>query len=265
MGWKSATTIVATLGIVGTLLFSEMADAAEIKVMISGGFRAAFLSLIPEFERASGHKVVTINGGSAGTSNNSIPKRLQRGETADLVIMGDDALDELIKQGMVVTGSRVDLGRSVIGVAVRAGAPKPDIHSTQALMRALHEAKSIAYSVSLSGDYLANLFQRLDGGDRLKAKTKQVEGEPVGAAVARGEAEIGFQMISELMPVPGIDIVGPLPADIQLTTIFSAGLVAGAKAPDAARILVQFLGAPAAEAAIRRTGMEPLTPPERRR
>ncbi len=234
-----------------------MARAAEIKVLSSGGFRTAYLNLVPEFELTTGHKVVTTAGGSMGSAPTTIPNRLQRGEIFDVVILAGDALDELMKQRLVVAGSRVDLARSRIGVAVRAGAPKPDISSTDAVRRTLLEAKSIAYSSSASGVYLIGLFQRLGVADKLKPISKQVTGEPVGAVVARGEAEIGFQQVSELLPVKGIDYVGPLPPEIQEITVFAAGVPASAKDPDAARALIKFLSSPAAASVIRKTGMEP--------
>lgn len=233
------------------------AKAIEIKVACSGAFRAAYLALVADFERTSGHTVATAWGGSIGDAPTSIPSRLQRGESFDLVILSGDSLNRLMAQGKVIAGSRVDLARSGIGVAVRAGAPKPDIASADALTRALLRAKSIAHSSSASGVYLKGLFQRLGIADALKGKVTQVEGEPVGKVVARGDAEIGFQQVSELLPVAGIDYVGPLPAEIQEITIFAAGIPRGALQPDAARSLVAFLTAPAAAAIIRKCGMEP--------
>ena len=156
-------------------------------------------------------------------------------------------------------GSRVDLVRSSIGVAVRAGAPKPDISSVEALKRTLLGAKSIAYSASASGVYLSQeLFPRLGIADQIKAKCHRIANEPVGAVVARGDAEIGFQQISELLPVAGIDYVGPLPPDVQKVTVFSAGVAVGAKHPEAARALIKFLASPAVVPAITKSGLEPL-------
>jgi molybdate transport system substrate-binding protein len=248
------------LVVASTLLFAGTAYGAEIKVMISGGFSAAYRDLAPEFERTTRHTVVTARGASMGTTPDSIPSRLQRGEPVDVLIMAGEALDGLIKQGKVVGGSRVDLARSNIGMAVRAGAPKPDISSVDAFKRALLEAKSVAYSDSASGVYISTvLFQRLGIADQMMGKSKRIPGEPVGAVVARGEAEIGFQQISELLPVRGIDYVGPLPPEIQKVTAFSAGIAAAAKEPDAARALLKFLASPAAAAAITKSGLEPVT------
>jgi molybdate transport system substrate-binding protein len=234
-----------------------MASMSEIKVFASGGFKAAYLALVPRFEAASGRKVLTAWGSSVAGAPTSIPNRLAAGEPVDLVIMAGDGLDRLIADGKVVAGSRVDLARSGIGVAVRAGAPRPDLSSVDTFMRALRQAKSVAHSSSASGIYLKGLFQRLGLYDTLGDRIRQVEGEPVGAVVARGEAEIGFQQVSELLPVPGIDYVGPLPPEIQQLTAFAAGIAAHTREPDGARALVAFLTAPAAAPIIRQSGMEP--------
>lgn len=231
-------------------MLAAMSHAADIKVMASAAFKEAYLELVPEFERATGHKVMTIWVPSV-----QMMSRLKGGETVDLVILSAASLDELIKARIV--SKRFDLAKSGVGVAVRAGAPKPDISSGEAFKRAVLAAKSIVYSTGPSGIYLAGLFQRMGIADALKPKTRQVQGEPAGAVVARGEAEIGFQQVSELLPVAGIDLVGPLPADVQQITVFSAGLHVGAKEPDAARALIKFFTAPAAVPVIRKKGMEP--------
>jgi molybdate transport system substrate-binding protein len=234
-----------------------MASMGEIKVFASGGFKAAYMALVSEFEGASGRKVLTAWGSSVAGAPTSIPARLTAGEPVDLVIMAGDGLDRLIADGEVAAGSRVDLARSGIGVAVRAGAPKPDLSSVDTFVRALRQAKSVAHSSSASGIYLKGLFQRFGLYDTLGDRIRQVEGEPVGAVVARGEAEIGFQQVSELLPVPGIDYVGPLPPEIQQFTVFAAGIAAHTREPDGARALVAFLTAPAAAPIIRQSGMEP--------
>jgi molybdate transport system substrate-binding protein len=249
-----------TLAALGILFFAGTARGAEIKVMTSGAFTEAYLQIIPEFERATQNKIVTAYGASMGNAPDSIPSRLQRGEPVDVVILAAEALDELIKTGKVAPGSRVDLVRSSIGMAVRAGAPKPDISSVDALKRTLLQAKSIAYSASASGVYLSHdLFQRLGIADQIMGKCKRIANEPVGAVVARGDAEIGFQQISELLPVAGIDYVGPLPPGAQKVTIFSAGVAVGAREPDAARALIKFLASPATANAIKKSGLEPVT------
>jgi molybdate transport system substrate-binding protein len=243
---------------VSILLFAGATCAEEIKVMTSGAFTAAYLELILEFQRTTHHKIVTAYGASMGNAPDSIPSRLERGEPVDVVIMAADALDQLIKQAKVVPGSRVDLVRSSIGMAVRAGASKPDISTVDALKRTLLQAKSIAYSASASGVYLSQeMFQRLGIADQIRGKCRRIASEPVGAVVARGDAEIGFQQISELLPVPGIAYVGPLPPEVQKVTVFSAGVALGAKQPDAARALIKFLASPAALPAIKKSGLEP--------
>jgi len=232
--------------------------SCEIRVMTSGAFTAAYLELIPQLELVTERKIVTA-ATSMGTGPDSIPSRLQRGEPVDVVIVADAALVELIKDGKVLAESRTPLARSGIGVAVRAGSPKPDISSVDALKRTLLQAKSIAYSASVSGRYLSTeLFQRLGIADQIMPKSRRIEGERVGAVVARGEAEIGFQQTSELLPVPGIDYVGPLPPEVQRVSVFSAGVAVGAGDSDAAHALIRFLASPAAARAITKSGMEPM-------
>jgi len=253
----------AALGLASLLVSASGADSAEIKVMISGGLTAAYRALTPEFERATGNKVVTAFGPSMGNTPEAIPVRIARGEPVDVLIMVGYALGGLIEQGKVVAGSRVDLVRSPIGMAVRAGSPRPDISSVDAFKRALLQAKSVAYSDSASGVYVGTeLFQRLGIAGEMKAKSRMIPGEPVGAVVARGEAEIGFQQISELLPVPGIDLIGPLPPEIQKITVFSAGVAVGAKEPDAGRALIKFLASPAAAPTMAKSGLESITSAE---
>jgi molybdate transport system substrate-binding protein len=250
---RRVTLLVASL-----LLLVSTARADEIRVMTSGAFAAAYRELIPEFERATGHKLVTVTT-TIGTGSTSIPSRLHRGEVAEVVILPAAALVELAKNGAVVAGSRVDLARSAIGMAVRAGAPKPDIGSVEALKRTLLEATSIAYSGSVSGLYLSEeLFPRLGIADEVRGKGRRIEGEPVGEVVARGEAQIGFQQISEILPVPGIDYVGPLPPEVQRVTVLSAGVAASARYPEAARAFISFLSSPERRAVIAKTGLEPV-------
>jgi|GEM_PF-157328 len=259
-GLSWAMRRVLALCFTSILLFAGTAGAALVNVVSSGGFAAAYRVLAPEFERTTGHTLVTGWGPSMGNTPDAVPARLRRGEAIDVVIMVGYALDDLIKQGKVVTDSRVDLARSGIGIAVRAGAPKPDISSVDALRRTLLAAKSIAYSDSASGVYVSTeLLQRLGIADQVASKSRMIPAEPVGAVIARGEAEIGFQQISELKPIAGIDLVGPLPPAVQKFTVFSAGIVAGAREPEAAKALITFLASPAAAAVIRDRGMEPVT------
>jgi molybdate transport system substrate-binding protein len=248
------------LGVVSALWLAGTANAAEVHVMISGGLTAAFNALVPEFERTAGHKVITAYGPSMGTTTNAIPVRLERGEPADVLIMVGYALGDLIKQGKVVADSRVDLVNSKIGVAVKAGAAKPDISTADAIKRALLAAKSVAYSDSASGAYISTeMFNKLGIADAMKDKAKKIPATPVAEIVARGEAELGFQQISELKPVVGIDIVGPLPDDLQKVTVFSAGIASVSKAPEAGRMLIKFLASPAARDTIVKSGLEPIS------
>ena len=241
------------------LLVLNSVCAAEIRVMNSGGFSAAYRVLGPEFERASGHRLMTVWGASMGETPDAIPVRLHRGEHADVLIMVGTALDQLIAKGTVTCDIRIDLGRSGIGMAVRKGASRPDISTVDAFKRALLAAKSIAYSDSASGVYVSTvLFQRLAIAGNIMGKSRKIEAEPVGNVVARGEVELGFQQISELLPVPGIDVVGPLPLEIQKTTMFSACSSKAAASPAAARELVKFLSAPTAAPAILNSGLEPV-------
>jgi molybdate transport system substrate-binding protein len=247
------------LGVVAALSLTGSADAAEVRVMISGGLTAAYNALVPEFERLTGNKVLTAYGPSMGTTVNAIPVRLERGEPADVLIMVGYALGDLAKQGKVIADSRVDLVKSPIGVAVKSGAPKPDISSADAVKHALLAAKSIAYSDSASGVYVSTeMFGKLGIADAMKDKARKIPATPVGEIVARGEAELGFQQISEMLPVPGIDIVGQLPPELQKITVFSAGIATGSKEPEAGRALIKFLASPAASAAIVKSGMEPI-------
>jgi molybdate transport system substrate-binding protein len=243
---------VALLG-ASIFMLANTAFADEIRVMSSNAFRQAYLELVPEFEKASGHKVVTSFVGGV-----DLMKRMKTGESVDLVILAGNSVDELIQLGKVVPGSRVDLAKVGVGVAVRAGAAKPDVSSADALKRALLAARSIGYSSGPSGAYLARMFERMGIADELKPKLKQAPpGVPVGGLIMRGEVELGFQQLSELLPVAGIDVIGPLPPEVQQVTVFSAGIHAAAKEPAAAMALVRFLISPASVPAIRNKGMEP--------
>src|SRR5436305_5424959 len=248
--------------IAGVLLLTAAADAAEVRVMISGGLTAAYKALVPEFERATGNKVLTAYGPSMGTTANAIPVRLERGEPADVLIMVGYALGDLAAKGKVVADSRVDLVKSPIGVAVKSGAPKPDISSVKAVKRALLAAKTIAYSDSASGVYVSTeMFEKLGIADVMKDKARKIPATPVGEIVAHGEAELGFQQISELKPVKGIDIVGPLPPELQKITVFSAGIASVSKEPEAGTALIKFLASPAAATVMVASGMEPIAAP----
>lgn len=230
--------------------------------MISAGFFKVYTELAPAFERASGHRLVTTRGPSMGDSPEAIPSRLARGEPADVVIMDGDAADELGRRGAVRPASKVELARSLIGMVVRAGAPQPDIGSVEAFRRTLLAAHSIAYSDSGSGTYLSGtLFAKLGVADQVSPKSRKVRGppsgEPVAAVVARGEAEIGFQQVSELIDVPGASFVGALPAEIQPGFSFAGAVTAAARQPEAAAALLRFLASPEAAPAVIKAGLSP--------
>jgi molybdate transport system substrate-binding protein len=235
------------------------AMTAELRVMTSGAFTSAYLELIPRLEGLTKKKLVTA-ATSIGTGENSIPNRLRRGEPVDVVIVADGVLVGFIKDGLVMAESYTPLARSAIGMAVRAGAPKPDISTIDALKRMLLQAKSIAYSASVSGEYLTTeLYHRLGIADQVLSKSRRIEGgERVGAVIARGEAEIGFQQMSELLPVPGIDHITPLPPEVQKVSTFSAGVAVSTADSQAAHALVKFLASPEAARAIKNSGLEPI-------
>ena len=252
---------LATLFLLCAMFAFSAKSGDELKVVTSGGFTAAYLELVPQYESATQQKLSTEFGPSMGTTHNAIPVRLDRGEKIDVVIMAAPALEDLIKQGKVRPDSRVDLIKSYIGMAVKSGAPKPDISTVEALKQTLLNAKSIAYSDSASGVYLSTeLFPRLGILDQIKGKSRKIEADPVGGVVATGEFEIGFQQISELKPVKGIDIVGALPAGAQKVTVFAAGIPTTAVHPEAAKRLIEWLASPAAYAAIKKSGVEPANP-----
>ena len=236
----------------GVVIMANSADAADLKVMSSVAIQLAYTSMIPGFEAASGHKVVTEWVPTA-----IMIKRLAGGEKPDLVIMASNTIDELIKDGKFAAGSRIDIAKSGIGVGVKKGAARPDISSADGVEAAVRSARSVAYSTGPSGVYLAQMFEKMGLTAELKPKLKLVQGEPVGAVIARGDAEIGFQQVPELLPEPGIDYVGELPAAIQQITVFAAGLPVGSANVEAARAWVAFLKTPAAGAAFKRTGLEP--------
>ncbi|MGQ2996850.1 substrate-binding domain-containing protein [Variovorax sp.] len=235
------------------------APKPELHVMTSGGFTAAYNELRPGFERASGRAVKTAYGASMGNAADSIPSRLARQEPADVVILARPALDALVAQGQVRAGSQVDLVRSSIGFAVRKGAPKPDISSVEALKRTLLAAPSIAYSASASGTYYeTELLKKLGLEAQVKPKSRRILSERVGSVVARGDAALGLQQVSELLPIEGIDYLGPLPAEVQQVTVFSAGIATASTQPEAARELIRYLNSPASAPTIAKTGLEPL-------
>lgn len=244
--------VVAMVGVF-ILMLADAAHSNEIRVISSAAIKEPYLELVQQFEKISGHKVVTVWSGTA-----DIMKRVKAGESADIIIVGATSIDELIQLGKVVFGSRVTLMKSGIGVAVRQSAPRPDISSGDALKRTLLSAKSVGYSNGPSGVYVDGLLQRMGIADELKPKLKQPpSGASMGEMIARGEVEIGFQQVSELIHVTGIDFLGPLPPDIQHITVFSSGIHVSAKEPGPAKELVTFLRSPTAAPVIKKNGMEP--------
>ncbi len=253
--WSAKLSLVA-------LLIPGSASADEVHVMISAGFYGVYAELSPAFERATGHRLITTRGPSMGDSPEAIPTRLARGETADVVILDGEAADELARRGLVRAGSKVDLARSRIGMVVRAGVAKPNIASVEAFRSTLLAAKSIGYSDSASGTYLSTtLFAKLGVADQIAGKSRKVRGppsgEPVAAVVARGEVEIGFQQVSELMHVPGVTFVGPIPAELQPGFSFSGAITSAARNPDAARALLRFLASPEVTSTLLKAGLTP--------
>ena len=245
---KTASIIAAA----SAMMLSATVNAADLNVISTQATQEAYQELVAQFEKASGHKVATTFNGTL-----NVQKRLADGEPYDLITMAAPAIDEQIKLGKAVAGSRVDLARSGTGVAVRKGAPKPDISSVEALKKTLLAAKSIGYSTGPSGLYMLSVFEKMGIAEQVKGKLKQTpSGVFVGTLIANGDAQVGFQQISELVHFAGIDYVGPLPGNLQRMTMFSTGIHSGAKQSNEAKALVKFITAPAAAPVIRKHGLE---------
>jgi molybdate transport system substrate-binding protein len=230
------------------------ANAAEVKVIASNAVKTVIEELGPQFEKASEHKLNIVFGVGAQLQVN-----IEKGEAFDLAILAASSIDALIKQGKLAAATRADIARSSVGFAVKKGAPKPDISTTEAFKRALLEAKSIGYvEQGASGIYLKGLFERMGLAEQLKPKIKLLPGSnPAANAAANGEVEIGMTQISEILPYAGAELVGPLPADIQLYTVFAAAVGTGAKEAAAANALLKFLTAPAAVPVLKAKGLSP--------
>lgn len=227
--------------------------------MSSGGFAGAYKQLAARFEAQTSTELISVWGPSMGTTPGAIPLRLAHGETADVVILTRKSLDALVKQGLVVDGSQVNLVRSRIGMAVRAGAPVPDISTVENFRRTLLAVKSVAYSDSASGVYIAGeLFKRLGIESELAPKSHQIPATPIGEIVARGEAEIGFQQMSELKHVSGITIVGPIPDELQKITMFSAGIAVSSRHRDLAAKFIRYLADPSSCLVIEENALDPI-------
>lgn len=231
-------------------------------MMTSGGFAAASDDLKPGFERKTGISVKTVYGSSMGGAADSIPSRLARNEPFDVVILARSSLDQLVAQGKVVPGSQVDLVHSLIGFSVRKGAPKPDISTPEAVRRTLLAASSIAYSASASGTYYeTEMLKTLGIEDQVKPKSRRILSERVGTVVARGEAALGMQQVSELLPIEGTDFIGVLPPALQRVTVFSAGISTTAHDVEAAKVLIRYYTSIDAVPLIKKAGLEPASKP----
>lgn len=249
-----------TTGIMAAAADQGVPKSPEITVFCSGACYAVMEELGPAFESLSGRKVRLVSASSMGSSPESIPSRLREGQYADLLIMAASELDNLVAQGLARAGSRVDLVHSKIGMVVQAGCPRPDIRTKESFEQVLLNAKSIGYSASASGRYLAKEgFAKLGQPryDQVMAKAKEVVKDRVGTWVARGDLEIGFQQVSELLPVSGTEYCGTIPPPYQQVTIFSIGVAASSRQPEEVRSLIDYLTSPSASATIRRWGMEP--------
>jgi len=252
--WSPVNAIV----VIATLLMWPLAASAQLKVLISGGFSGAYEQLLPQFERTTGIKVSTGSGSSQGSGPQTIGAQLARGVPADVVILSREGLSELIAASRIAAGTDVDLARTPLGVAVRAGAQKPDVSTVEAFKQVVLKAKGVAVPSSTSGIFLTTeIFPRLGIGDKIDVKLTP-RGTGAAAMVAAGEAEIAVMPVSEIVHAPGVEFAGKLAEEIQLNQVFAAAAVAGAKELEAAKRLIAFLASEAASAAIRASGMEPL-------
>ncbi|MCZ2495691.1 ABC transporter substrate-binding protein [Xylophilus sp. Kf1] len=235
--------------------------AHRVTMMTSGAFAATATELQPGYQAATGDSLTIVYGSSMGGAADSIPARLARNEPVDVVILARSSLDELVAQGKVVPGSQVDLVHSLIGFAVRTGTPKPDVSSVAAVRATLLAAPSIAYSASASGTYYQNeMLKNLSIEAQVRPKSKRILSERVGTVVARGDAELGLQQVSELLPIPGVDFVGVLPPELQRMTVFSAGISTTAQDVEGARSLIRYFASPAVVPVLKRNGLEPAAP-----
>jgi molybdate transport system substrate-binding protein len=231
------------------------ASAADIKVLTAGAMRAVVVALLPEFENRTGNKV-TVDNATAG----SLAQRIGEGEAFDVALITPAVIDHLVNDGKIVAGTRIDIAKVGMGVVVKEGAAAPDITTVDAFKRMLLAAKSVAYidpnSGGSSGIYFDKLLDRLGIGDQVRAKARLKRGGYVAELIASGEAEVGVHQISEIVPVKGVVLVGPLPAEIQHATVYSAGIGAGARDASAARALIEYLAGPASDAILKAKGME---------
>lgn len=257
ISFKLSAAMTAAAAVVASLLMPPVAaNAAEIKVLSSVALTSALHELAPIFERTTGNKLAIDYGVAV-----QLRERFLTGETADVVILTRQLMDDLQKQGKLITENLTNVGGTAVAVAVRAGAPKLDIGSVDAFKRALLSAESVVYADpakgGASGVYFARVIDRLGLADQLKAKTILVPGAQAAEVVARGEAELGIGQASEIVPVNGALLLGPLPGEIASVTVFTAGISAGTKTPEADRAFIQFLTGPIAAPILKAKGFEP--------
>ena len=244
--------LTARLVLLAMVLAYPCVSFAQLNVIVSGGFRAAYQRATPEYERVNGIKLVTTYGASQGNSATAIIPMIHRGVAADVVIMGLEGLEELIAEGKIVAGTEVNLAETPTGVGVRTGAPLPDIGTVESFKRTLLQAKSVAFPSSTTGIFVVNkLFPRLGIAEEMKSKSSTLG----AVAVARGEVEIAIRPESEIRGVEGVTYVGPIPADVQFLSIFSGAVVKGAKDVEGAKRLLAYLASEKTEPAIRSAGM----------
>jgi molybdate transport system substrate-binding protein len=253
--WRARDAIVV---VIAGLLMSPLAASAQLKVLISGGFSGPYEKLLPEFERTTGIKVTTGSGSSQGTGPQTIGAQLARGVPADVVILSREGLAELIAARRIAAATDVDLARTPIGVAVRAGAAKPEVSTVEAFKQVVLKAKLVAVPSSTSGIFLRDeVFPRLGVADKVRFKLTP-RGTDAAAMVATGEADIGLLPVSEIVHAPGVELAGVIAQEIQLNQTFAAAVVAGSKEVEAGKRLIAFLGSERASGTIRSSGMEPL-------
>ena len=259
MPYQKIRRAVLTLFI--SLFFFGLASAAEIQVITSGAFAEALKELAPQYEKQSSNKVIISYGSSMGAAPDSIPSRLDKGEKFDVLILAAPALDGFIKSGVVQSGTRVDLVASVMGAVVKVGAPKTDISTMSGLKSALLNAKSVAYSASASGVYLSTeLFPKMGISEQMNKTARKIYSERVASVVARGDADLGFQQVSELLPIPGVVFIGELPPEAQRTVLFSAGITNDVTNVDASKEFITFLASSKAAPTIQKAGLKPVLP-----
>jgi molybdate transport system substrate-binding protein len=250
------TLFAAALLLAAMAFTGSRAAAADIKVLTAGAFKQIVVALAPEFEKQTGHKVAIEN-----ETVGALVKKIEGGEAFDVTFLSPGAVDDLVKKGKVADGSRVNIARVGVGVMVKEGAPKPDVATVEAFKQAVLAAKSVAYidpaSGGSSGIYVAKLLEQLGIADQVKPKAKLKQGGHVADLIASGEAELGIHQISEIVPVKGVTLIGPLPKEIQNYTTYAAGVASAAKDKDAAMALVRFLSGPRTAEILKSKGMEP--------